>query len=94
MNRETNETEWDRRPLNLKEDIFVKNNIIKIRRSTLFCDLRDGNQAITNDRRTYNNLCPAEVTNAAQREVYGLVELEDFVDLFNIIIIIKFLCNF
>lgn len=73
MNRETDEREQDKRPLNLKEDIFVKNNIIKIRRSTLFCDLQDGNEVARNDRHTYNNLCPAEVTNSAQREVYGLV---------------------
>uniref|UniRef100_A0A1I7VL71 Uncharacterized protein n=1 Tax=Loa loa TaxID=7209 RepID=A0A1I7VL71_LOALO len=75
MNRETNEIEWDKRPLNLKEDIFVKNNIIRIRRSILFCDLKDGKQVTRSDRRTYNNLCPAEVTNAAQREVYGNVAL-------------------
>ncbi|CAG9535347.1 unnamed protein product [Cercopithifilaria johnstoni] len=75
MNRETYETEWDKRPLNLKEDIFVKNNIIKIRRSTLFCDLQNGKQITTNDRRTYNNLCPAEMTNVAQREIYGNVAL-------------------
>ncbi|VDM07017.1 unnamed protein product [Wuchereria bancrofti] len=75
MNREVNETEWDKRPLNLKEDIFVKNNIIKIRRSTLFCDLQDCKQVIKSDRRTYDNLCPAEVTNIVQREVYGNVAL-------------------
>ncbi|VIO93777.1 Uncharacterized protein BM_BM10401 [Brugia malayi] len=75
MNREVSETKWDKRPLNLKEDIFVKNNIIKIRRSTLFCDLQDGKQVIASDRRTYDNLCPAEVTNIAQREVYGNVAL-------------------
>ncbi len=79
MNREVSETKWDKRPLNLKEDIFVKNNIIKIRRSTLFCDLQDGKQVIASDRRTYDNLCPAEVTNIAQREVYGLVyQFEQF----------------
>lgn len=73
MNCEINEAECDKRPLNLREDIFVKNNIIKIRRSALFSDLQNGKEVIKNDRRTYNNLCPAEVTNAAQREVYGLV---------------------
>ncbi|VBB25719.1 unnamed protein product [Acanthocheilonema viteae] len=76
MNRETNETEWDKRPLNFKEDIFVKNNIIKIRRSTLFRNLQNGKEVIRNDRRTYNNLCPAEVTNAVQREIYGNMALK------------------
>ncbi|VDK72477.1 unnamed protein product [Litomosoides sigmodontis] len=75
MNHETNEMELDRRSLNLKEDIFVKNNIIKIRRSALFHDLQNGNQVEASGRHTYNNLCPAEVTNAAQREVYGNVAL-------------------
>ncbi|VDM94657.1 unnamed protein product, partial [Onchocerca ochengi] len=73
INRETNETEWDKRSQNLDEEIFVQNNIIKIRRSILFYDLQDGKQVITNDRRSYNNLCPAGMT---QRDVYSDRALE------------------
>lgn len=71
MNRTTNETEWDKRPFGMMEEVFVKNNIIKITQSTVFCDLGNGKEVATNDCRTYEKLCQAEVTNAAKRELYG-----------------------
>ncbi|VDO41461.1 unnamed protein product [Onchocerca flexuosa] len=76
INRESSETEWDKRSQNLDEEIFVQNNIIKIRRSILIYDLQDGKQMITNDRRSYYNLCPAELSDATQREIYGNTALE------------------
>uniref|UniRef100_A0A915PYP9 Uncharacterized protein n=1 Tax=Setaria digitata TaxID=48799 RepID=A0A915PYP9_9BILA len=73
--RETNETEKDKHRTNLKEEIFVQNNAIKIKRLALFRDLQDGKEDIMNDCLTYSNLCPAEVTSAVQREIYGNVTL-------------------